>query len=53
MHSNGLGVYGTTEGGVYKPTNVRFCNVSLNKSEMWQVDTNVFPQQNLKIRPKT
>jgi len=47
VHSNGLGVYGTTEGGVYKPTNVRFCNVSLNKSEMWQVDTNVFPQQNL------
>jgi hypothetical protein len=47
IHSNGLGVYGTTEGGAYKPTNVRFCSVSLNKNEMWQVDTNVFPQQNL------
>jgi len=47
VHSNGLGVYGTTEGGVYKPTNIRFCNVSLNKSEMWEVDTNIFPQQNL------
>jgi len=47
IHSNGLGVYGTTEGGTYQPTTVRFCSVSLSKSDMWVVDPVIFPQQNV------